>query len=80
MIVSSYTEDFNKLSLGARRQEEEVEKVARHLNGLRKGIQDEITMFAPNSMHKCFQMALRVEDKDRRRNESYQRVKGNNNR
>ena len=37
-------------------------------------------MLAPNSMHKCFQMALRVENKARRRNASYQRGKGNNNR
>lgn len=57
-----------------------MEKVERYLNGLRQGIQDEITMLAPDSMHKCFQMALRVEDKARRRNESYQRGKGNNNR
>ena len=60
------------------RLEEEVERVARYLNGLRQGIQDEISMMALDSMHKCFQLALRVEDKARRKNGSYQRGRGNN--
>lgn len=55
-----------------------MEKVARYLNGLRQGIQDEVTMMTPDSMHKCFQMALRKKYKVRRRTESYQRGRGNN--
>lgn len=35
MLVSAYTEEFNKLSLRASRQEEELEKATRYLNGLR---------------------------------------------
>lgn len=36
LIVSAYTEEFNKLSLRERRQEEEIERVERYLNGLRQ--------------------------------------------
>ena len=79
MSISAYTEEFNKMSIRARRQEEELEKVARYLNGLRQRIQDEITMLSLDNMHKHFQMALREEDKARRRNESYQRGRCNNN-
>lgn len=35
LTVSAYTKEFKKLSLRVRRQEEEVERVARYLNGLR---------------------------------------------
>lgn len=38
--VNSYTKEFPKLSLRSKKHEEEVEKVARYLNGLRKNIQD----------------------------------------
>ena len=34
-------------------------------------------MMAPDSMHKCFQLALRLEEKDRRRHDSQQRGRGN---
>lgn len=54
MDVSTYIVEFNKLTLRARKQEEEVDKVARYLNGLRQNIQDEINMIAPNIVHKCF--------------------------
>ena len=75
--MSAYTEDFNKLSLRARRQEEEVERVARYINGLRQWIQDEIIMMAPDTMDTCFSLALRVEEKARRRHDSQQRGRGN---
>lgn len=67
MDVSTYIEEFNKLTLGARKQGEEVEKVARYLNGLRQNILDEINMIAPDRVHKCFQLALRAEDKIKRK-------------
>ena len=75
--MSAYIEEFNKLILRERRQEEQVERVERYLNGLRQGIQDEINMMALDSMHKCFQLALREEEKERRRHDSQQRVRGN---
>lgn len=76
MDVSAYTEEFNKLTLRARKQEEEVEKVARYLNGLRQNIQDEINMLTPEIIHKCFQLSLREEDKIKRKSEFNQRGRG----
>lgn len=39
--VGAYTEEFHKLSLRERKQEDEADKVARYLNGLRENTQDE---------------------------------------
>lgn len=76
MDVSAYREEFNKLILRARKQEEEVEKVARYLNGLRQNIQDEISMLAPETTYNCFQLSLREQDKIKRKSEFNQRGRG----
>lgn len=77
--VNAYTEEFYKLSLRSKKHEKEEEKVARYLNGLRKNIQDEINIMAPDTMHKCFQLALRVEDKIKRSGEQNNRGRGGRN-
>ena len=74
--VSSYTEEFHKLSLRAKKHENEVEKLARYMNGLRTNIQDEISILTPDSVHKCFQLALRAEEKFKRRHEQQQKQRG----
>ncbi|XP_057818140.2 uncharacterized protein LOC131031119 [Cryptomeria japonica] len=74
--VSSYTEEFHRLSLRSRKHEDESEKLARYINGLRQNIQDEISVLAPDIVHKCFQLALRIEDKIRRRGEQNQKSRG----
>ena len=77
MRVSSYNKELNKLILRARRKEEEVEMVPRYLSGLRQGNQDEISMIAIEDMHKLFQLALREEEKARRRHDPQQRGRSN---
>lgn len=73
--VNAYTEEFHKLSLRSKRQEEESEKVARYLNDLRMNIQDEINILAPEIVNKCFQLALRAKEK-LKRSEQGNRDKG----
>lgn len=74
--VNAYTKEFHKLSLRAKKHENEVEKLARYMNGLRQNIHDEISILTPNTIHKCFPLALRVEDKIKRRNEQNQKFRG----
>lgn len=74
--MNAYMEEFHKLSLKSKRQEEESEKVARHLNDLRMNIQDEINILAPEIVNKCFQLVLRVEEKLKRISEKGNRGKG----
>lgn len=63
-VSTAYAEEFNKLTLRERKQEEEVDKVARYLNGLRQNIQDEISMMAPKIVHKCFSIVFERRGKD----------------
>ncbi|XP_059068892.1 uncharacterized protein LOC131859313 [Cryptomeria japonica] len=77
--VESYTEEFHKLIFKANHHEDEKEKVARYLNGLKFSIQDEMSMVIPRTVDECFQMALRAEEKLRRRGDQNYRGKGGRN-
>ncbi|XP_059067896.1 uncharacterized protein LOC131858615 [Cryptomeria japonica] len=80
MDVSTYTEEFHKMNLKAKVPENEKQKLARYLNGLKFSIQDELSLFNPETVHKCFQMALRIEEKQKRRHDaSSSRGRGNQN-
>ncbi|XP_059073655.1 uncharacterized protein LOC131874339 [Cryptomeria japonica] len=63
MDVSTYTEEFLKLCIKAKTIETEEEKLARYINGLKFSIQDELNLHTPRSVHKCYQIALKVEEK-----------------
>ena len=76
MDMVTYTEEFHKLFLRSRVQEEEVVKVIRYIGGLRENIQEEISLWAMTTMQKCFQLALKVEEKNKRRQESNSKNRG----
>ena len=44
MTVKEYTEEFYRLDIRSRHVDDDVEKIARYINGLRSGIQDEISL------------------------------------
>ena len=54
MDVSTYTEEFHKLSLRSKVTKTEKQKLARYLNGLKYSIQDELTLFNLKSAHSYF--------------------------
>ena len=56
--------------------ETERQKLTRYLQGLKYSIQDELALFNPNSVHACFQMALRIEEKLKRKSDSQNKNKG----
>lgn len=47
MDVKKYTEEFYKLSIRSGHMEEDMDKVARYLNGLRSNLQDELSLTSP---------------------------------
>jgi len=79
MDVSTYTEEFHKMTLKAKMPENEKQKLARYLNGLKFSIKDELNLFNSETVHKCFQMALRIEDKQRRKGDFGNSSKGRGN-
>lgn len=66
MDVMSYTEKFHKLSIREGREDEE-ENIARYLNGLRFNLQDEIGLQMPRMLGECFELAIREEEKLKRK-------------
>ncbi|XP_059068693.1 uncharacterized protein LOC131859152 [Cryptomeria japonica] len=73
MDVSTYTEEFLKLCIKAKTVETEEEKLARYINGLKFSIQDELNLHTPGSVHKCYQIALKVEEKFRKKQDQNNR-------
>lgn len=63
MIVKEYIEEFYKLSIRAGHVEDDVEKVARYINGLRYDIQDEITLLSLRKIEDAYQAALKAKEK-----------------
>ncbi len=67
MDVDSYTEEFLKLCMKTNMAEDEEDKLARYMNGLKVPIQEELSLHYPTTVNKCHQMALKVEEKWKRK-------------
>ena len=63
MDFSSYTKDFHKITMKSKLVEPECVKLARYMQELRMNIQDELSLCSPITVQKCFQFALKVEEK-----------------
>lgn len=74
--VSSYTGEFQKLCLRSKVVEDESIKVARYLNGLQWNIQEELRLLCPSTVHKCYQSALKVEEKSKKKQEKSNKGRG----
>lgn len=68
--VVAYTKEFQKLFLREKIQEEEAVKVVRYLGGLMWNIQEGIILWTPTTMYKFFQLALKVEEKNKKKQEA----------
>ncbi|XP_059078185.1 uncharacterized protein LOC131876737 [Cryptomeria japonica] len=73
MDVAAYIEEFHKLNMRSGHVENEREKVDRYLNGLRFNIQGEISLLVPKTVDECFQVALRAEEKLKRKSDQKSR-------
>lgn len=63
MTIKEYIEEFYKLSIRAWHVEDDIEKVAIYINGLRYDIQDEINLLTFKTNEDGYQTTLREEEK-----------------
>lgn len=56
--------------------EDESIKVARYLNGLKWSIQEEMTLLSPKIVHQCYQLAIKIECKSRRKQDQTSKSRG----
>jgi hypothetical protein len=63
MTVKEYTKEFYRLNIRAGHVEDDVEKFARYINGLRYDIQDEINLLTLRTVEDAYQEALKEEEK-----------------
>lgn len=66
------------MSIWTRHEEDEKEMVSRYLNGLRYNIQDELSLATPRMVEECYKLAVKFEEKIKRRQEQQGRGRGNN--
>lgn len=77
--VKAYTDEFLKLIIRSGREEDKFVNVARYLGGLRFNIQDELVVANPSNVKESYQLALKVEEKMKRRKDKAARGRGNSN-
>ena len=76
MSVKDYTKEFYRLDIRSRHVDDEIRKFARYLNGLRFGIQDEMSLLKVDSVEEAYQYALKVEEILNKKYEQRQRTRG----
>lgn len=76
MDVNTYIEELYKLSIRLSHMEEDVDKVARYLNEMKYSLQDELSLTSPRTVEECYQLAMKAEDKLRRRQKKQRRGRG----
>jgi hypothetical protein len=63
LLVKEYTEEFYRLNIKAGKKENEDEKTAKYINGMRYKIQEEINMMSVSTVKDAYQAALKYEEK-----------------
>ena len=76
MTVKEYTEELFKLIIRARQTQEDIERVAKYINGLRFEIEDDISFLNLKIVEDAYQSSLRVEENLLRRHNQKNRGRG----
>ena len=76
MTVKDYTEELYRLDIRFGHVDDDVEKIARYINGLRSEIQDEISFVKLESIEEAYQYALKDEEILTKKHEQRQRGRG----
>ena len=61
MTMKEYTEEFYRLDIRSGHVDDDVEKIARYIIGLRSRIQDEMIFVKLESVEEAYQYSLKVE-------------------
>ena len=56
--------------------EDESLKVARYLNGLKWNIQEEMALLSPKTVHQCYQLAIKIEERNKRKHDHSSKGRG----
>ena len=75
-LMKKYIEKFYTLDIKYGHVDDDVEKIARYINGLRFRIQDEISFVKLESVEEAYQYALKVEEILIKKHEQRQRGRG----
>ena len=59
MTVKEYTKEFYRLDIKSRHVNDDIEKIARYINGLRSRIQDKISFVKLDSVEEAYQYTLK---------------------
>ena len=62
MTMKEYTKEFSRLDIRSIHVNDEIEKIARYINGLRSRIQDEISFVKLESVEEACQYALKAKE------------------
>ena len=62
MSVKDYIEEFYRIDIRSGHVDDEIEKVAIYLNGLRFGIQDEMSFVKVDIVEEAYQYSLKAKD------------------
>ena len=76
MSVKDYVKEFYRLGIRSRHVDDDVEKIARYINGFRSRIQDEIIFVKLESVEEAYQYALKDEETLTKKHEQRQRGRG----
>ena len=76
MTVKEYIEEFYRLDIRSGHVDDDVKKIVRYINGLRSGIQDEISFVKLESVEESHQYALKPEEILTKKHEQRQRGRG----
>ena len=76
MAVREYIEEFYKLSIIFGHVEDDLENVARYINGLRYEIHDEIKFLSLKTIDDAYQASLKAEENQRKRGKNSARGRG----
>lgn len=76
MTAKEYIEEFYRLDIKFGHVEDDVEKIARYINGLRSIIQDEISFVKLESVEEAYQYALKAKEILTKKHEQRQRGRG----
>ena len=60
--MKKYTKEFYRLDIRSGHMDDDVEKVARYINGLRSRIKDEISFAKLESVEEAYQYALKAKE------------------
>ena len=76
MSVKEYTKEFYRLDIISRHVDDDVEKIARYINGLRSRIQDEISFLELESVEEAYQYASKAKEILTKKHEQKKRGRG----